>query len=32
MTKQIIIKSGEFSEFTEVINVVVQEEWKWYRL
>jgi hypothetical protein len=27
MTKQIMIKSGEFSESTKVINVVVQEEW-----
>ena len=27
MTKQIMIKSGEFGEFTKVINVVVQEEW-----
>jgi hypothetical protein len=27
MTKQITIKSGEFGEFTKVINVVVQEEW-----
>ena len=27
MTKQITIKSGEFDEFTKVINVVVQEAW-----
>ena len=27
MTKQITIKSGEFGEFTKVINVVVQEAW-----
>ena len=27
MTKQIMIKSGEFGEFTKVINVVVQEAW-----
>ena len=27
MTKQIMIKSGEFGEFTKAINVVVQEEW-----
>ena len=27
MTKQIMIKSGEFGEFVKVINVVVQETW-----
>ena len=27
MTKQITIKSGEFDEFTKVINIVVQEAW-----
>lgn len=27
MTKQVTIKSGEFGEFTKVINVVVQEAW-----
>ena len=27
MTKQITIKSGEFGEFTKVINIIVQEAW-----
>ena len=27
MTKQIMIKSGEFGEITKVINIIVQEAW-----
>ena len=27
MKKRIMIKSGEFGEFTKAINIVVQEEW-----